>query len=156
MTENRPGASPWAREAALAAGAGEPDGAGGQGWIGSPLSPFGGAPGRGNEAPGELVAGLSAAPALLRGAPNEEPSPNDTAKNNNFSCGGHEVPLACDHEKRHFWKVDMKYLGRVCQIGVRRGGVSLVVAKHRFSTILDTDRHLFWSGSRCVDGDFSV
>ena len=32
----------------------------------------------------------------------------------------------------------------------------LLVAKRRFSTILDTDLHLFLSGSRCVDGDFTA
>ena len=32
----------------------------------------------------------------------------------------------------------------------------LLVAKRRFSMILDTFLHLFLSGSRCVDGDFTA
>ena len=35
-----------------------------------------------------------------------------------------------------------------------RGGILATVRS--FSTILDTFRHLFLSGSRCVDGDFRV
>ena len=40
-------------------------------------------------------------------------------------------------------------------VGTVRGVPLVVVAKHRFSTILDMDRHLFWSASGSVGGDFS-
>ena len=57
--------------------------------------------------------------------------------------------------------IDFSVLFAALTLGVStfRGGilatVKVVLAKRRFSTILDTFRHLFLSGSRYVDGGFT-